>query len=206
MATFPRTVLPVTSTDLWSSGALKSLSNAGLMQIRDTKQVGWSWTDKWGPLNVHNTDDNTLRAFVKRAWNRGEIYDITHPQGPGSGIAPNGLGTAGVLIKGASQVGDVLITDQWPINTPNCVRAEDALKFIGDNAVYIVTADAGSDGDGEVSIPLSPPLRLSPGDDSAVTNTGVLFRSTILSRSRFEGSRSPIYFVDMTVVHVEALI
>ena len=171
MVTFPRTVLPVTSSDLWSPGALKSLSNAGLMQIRNTKQVGWSWTDQWGILNVRNTDDNTLRSFVKKAWNRGEIYDILHPQVPGSGIAPNGLGTGTVIIKGAAQVGDVLIVDGFPINTPNCVRAEDALKFVADNAVYIVTADAGSDALGEVSIPLSPPLRLSPADNSAVCRT-----------------------------------
>lgn len=206
MATFPRTVLPIASSDLFSPGALKALSNAGLMQIRNTKQVGWSWTDVWGLLNVHTPDDNTLRAFVKKAWNRGEIYDIVHPQVPGSGIAPNGLGTAGILVDGGGQVGDVLLTDQWPTNTPNCVRAEDALKFVGDNAVYIVTADAGSNGVGEVSIPLSPPLRLSPANDVAVTNTGVLFRVTILSRSRFEPSRSPSYYADMTVVHTEALI
>lgn len=206
MATFPRTVLPVMSSDLWSPGALKKLSNAGIIQIRNTKQVGWSWSDQWGVLNVHNTDDNTLRAFVKRAWNRGEIYDIVHLQVPGSGIAPNGLGTAGILVDGASQVGDVLLTDQWPINTTNCVRAEDALKFAGDNAVYIVTADAGSNGAGEVSIPLSPPLRSSPANNAAVTNIGVLFRMTILSRSQFESSRSPSYFADMTVIHTEALI
>lgn len=206
MADFPRTVLTIESSDLFSSGALKQLSHTGLMQIRNTKQVGWSWTDVWGLLNVHNTDHNTLRAFVRKAWNRGEIYDITHPQVPGSGIAPNGLGTSGILVDGASQVGDSLLTDQWPINTPNCVRAEDAIKLAGDDAVYIVTADAGSNGVGEVTIPLNPPLRLSPVNDAAVTTTGVKFRVTIFSRSRFEGSQSPSYYAGLTVVHTEVLI
>ncbi len=206
MADFPRTLLPEQISDLFSPGALKQLSHSGIIQIRATKAVGWSWSEAWGLLRISNTDHNTLRAFIKRAWNRGEIYDVTHPLVPGSGRAPNGLGTAGVLVDGAAQVGDTLLTDAWPINTPNCVRAEDAIKIAGDNAVYIVTADTASNGSGEVDIPISPPLRISPADGGAITTTGVKFRATLLSRSRFEGSRPPLYYAGLTVVMTEALI
>ncbi len=205
MADFPRVTIPLEISDLFSPGALKELGHTGIIQIRATKQVGWSWSETFGLLNVRNPDHNNIRAFVKKAWNRGEIYDITHPLVPGSGTPPNGLGTAGIMVDGASQVGDTLLTDQWPINTPLCVRSEDVIKIDGDNAVYVVAADAGSNGVGEVSIVLNPQLRLSPGDGAAVTTTGVKFRATILSRGRFESSRAPNYYAGLNVVHTEAL-
>lgn len=206
MATFPRTVLPITVSALFSPGALKERGHSGLMQIRTTKQIGWSWTETWGLLNVVNVNDVGLLTFVQKAWNRGEINEMTHPLTPGSGRSPNGLGTSGVLVAGASQVGETLITDQWPINTLNCVRAGDVIRIAGDNAVYLVTADADSNGTGQVSIPLNPPLRLSPGDNAAVTTAGVTFRATIISRSRFEGSESPTYYAGLSLVFSEALI
>ena len=205
MADFPRTIRPAEASNLFNPGALKEMSHSGIIQIRATKAVGWTWTEVFPLLSIRNTDHNTLLAFIMRMWNRGEINDFTHPMIPGSGIAPNGLGTAGVLVDGASQVGGSILTDAWPINTPNCVRAMDVVKFAGDDAVYLVAADAGSNALGEVTIPVNPHLRKSPANDAAVTTTGVKFRGTLIGRSRFESSRPPAYFGDMSIVVTEAL-
>lgn len=206
MANFPRTIIPTQVTGLFSPGALKDLSHSGVIQIRATKAVGWSWSETFPPLNVRDVDHMEVYAFIQKMWNRGEIHDFTHPLTPGSGISPNGLGTAGILVKGAGQSGTSIITDQWPINTPNCVRAGDVIKIAGDNAVYMVSASAGSDGLGDVTIPLHTALRVSPADNAAVTTTGVLFRGTLLARSKFEPTQSPIYYADMRITITEVLI
>ena len=202
---WPRTVIPTRISDLWSPGALKDFGISGIIQIRATLAVGWSWEEVYPLLSVRDVDHMELTAYIKYAWNRGIIFTLTHPLVPGSGIAPNGLGTAGVLVDGASQTGDSILVDGYPIDTPNCVRAGDAFSFAADNAVYIARASAGSNGAGEVTIPLNPNLRLSPANDAAVTNTGVTFRATLLGRSRFEKSSAPSYFADYTVLMTEAL-
>lgn len=206
MAQFPRTILPEQTTDIWSPGALKDLGLTGIIQIRATLAVGWSWQETWGPLSTNDIDALALLAFVKKMWNRGEIHDITHPLIPGSGKDPNGLGTAGIQVSGGSQVGDTLLTDQWPINTPNCVRAGDVIKIGNDNAVYLVTADAGSNGTGQVDIPINPPIRTSPANLESVTTTNVNFRVTLTSGPpRFVSSVSPSYFAGLKLVFTEAL-
>ncbi len=206
MSTFPRTIIPLQVSDLWSPGALKDISHSGLIQVRATKAVGWTWEERFGLLSVRNSDDMSLMAYIKKAWNRGAIFDITHPLIPGSGITPNGLGTAGVLVKGASQTGGTIITDAWPTTTSNCVRAGDALQFAGDVATYIVVDDASSDGIGDVSINISPNLRKSPADNAVVTTTGALFKAIIVTRSKFESSQTPAYFAGMRLVITEALV
>ncbi len=206
MTDFPRTVSPESVSAFWSPGNIKAFTLTGAAQIRSIRSAGWVWEEKWGLLSTLDINDIALMTFIKKAWNRGEIFDITHPLRPGSGRPPNGLGTAGVLVKGASQSGASLITDAWPLSTSNCVRIGDVIKVVGDNAVYVVSGDANSDGLGDVTIPVNPPLRKSPSDNAAVTTTGVKFRSTIISRSRYVESRSFAYYGDYSVVFAEALL
>ena len=202
---FPRTVLPETITRPWLPGAMMVVSHSGGMQIRTTKQVGWTWEETWGLLRVTNPDHEALMTTIDYMWNRGIVDTVTHPLVPGSGLDPNGLGTASILVKGASQAGGSIITDAWPTGTANCVRAGDVIKLAGDNAVYRVRADTASVGD-VVTIPIVPNLRKSPADNAAVTTTGVAFRVVVMSRSRFEGSAAPSYFAGMSVVFGEMLL
>lgn len=202
---FPRTILPIEATGLWLPGALKHVSNSGVVQVRATLAAGWSWVETWGLLNMAKADHVGLLAYVQNAWNRGTIFEATHPLVPGSGRAPNGLGTAGVLVQGADQTGGTLVTDGWPVSTSNCVRAGDVIKVANDNAVYMVVEDADSDGAGSVSITVTPHLRTSPDDNAAVTTSDVLFRVTIASRSQHEGSRSPTYIAGLSLTFREAL-
>ena len=205
MADFPRTILPEACSALFLPGALKELSHSGIMQIRATKAVGWSWNETLPLLSVRNPDHMTLYMFVQKMWNRGEIHEFTHPLVSGSGISRNGVGTGTPLVDGASQTGSSLLTDGWGNTVTNSVRAGDAIKIAGDNAVYIVTADANSDGAGHVTIPISPPLRTSPADNADLTITNVKFRATITNRSRFESSLAPQYYAGLSYDVVEVL-
>lgn len=207
MAVFPAAPAPITVGDLWGSGALKDVGPSGLIQLRPTKAAGWSWNQTWGLLSVRSFVHMELIAFLDRAWNRGEIFDVTHPLVPGSGTSPNGLGTSGVLVDGAAQlVGAIsLITDGWPVSTQDVTRAGDVIKIAGDSAVYLVTARVSSNGAGGAEVPITPPLRKSPADDAAVTTTEVTFRAVLAERSQFEASRLPLYHEGYSVVFTEAL-
>ena len=203
---FPRVKLPTNVTALRLPGALKNRSNSGLIQIRTTNAIGWSWQENWALLSVLNPDDQLIMTTVLKAWNRGEIFDITHPLTPGSGLPPNGVGTGAVVVDGASQTGDSILTDGWGINTPLSVRAGDVFRFVGDEAVYMCAADAGSNGIGEVTIVLHIPLRQSPGDGTVVSRAGVTFRGTLISVPDFPASIGPVYYADYTVGFAEALL
>lgn len=205
MATFPRTRLPERVGLPWLPGALKERSQAGLLQIRNTKQVGWTWTEEWNLLSVRDSDDMALIAFITKMWNRGEIHDFTHPLLPGSGLSRNGTGTGTPVVNGASQTGDTLAIDGWGASQSNVMRAGDVFTVAGDNAVYMVGEDADSNGSGEVTLNISPALRVSPADGAALTISGVTFRATCLNRSQFEGSESPQYYGGLTLTITEAL-
>lgn len=205
MATLSRTVSPSSASALWMPGALKSRSHSGVIQIRATKAAGWSWTEEYPPLATSNTDHMGLYAFLQKMWNRGEIHEATHPLTPGSGRSPNGLGTGGVTVSGGSQTGDTLLTTGWPFSTSNCVRAGDVIRIAGDAAVYMVSADAASNGSGVVDIPIHMPLRVSPSGGAAVTTSGVTFTVTLASFPQFPQGVAPHYFAGMNVTYVEAL-
>ena len=207
MATvLPRTFSPQDSTDLWLPTVLKDISQAGIVQVRATKRAGFWWEETFGLMSLRDVDAMEVKALIDYAYSRGEVLTMKHLRTPGSGIAPNGLGTAAILVKGAAQVGNTIITDAWPISTSNCVRAGDVIKLAGDNGVYQVRASAGSDGSGDCTIPIMPNLRKSPIDNAAVTNTDVEFDCLVWERSKFNAGRAPNYYAGLKITLVEALI
>jgi hypothetical protein len=148
----------------------------------------------------------SLLAFISKTWNRGEIHDFTHPLLPGSGIAKNGTGSGTPAVDGASQTGTTLVTDGWGNNETNAVRAGDVIKLANDTAIYMVDEDASSNGTGQMTIPITPALRKSPGDGDLITISGVTFTATIMSRSQHEGSSAPQYYGGVRILVAEALI
>ena len=205
---FPEPIVaPRTVSDLWSAGPLRDVGPSGLIQTRSTKAAGWSWQQRWGLLNIRNLGHMELITFLERAWDRGIIFTIKHALVPGSGLPPNGLGSSGVLIKDAGQlVGNTtILTQNWPTSIADIVRGGDVIKIGGDSTVYLVTATVSSDSSGEVTLPISPPLRKSPVADATVMTTDVTFRAVVTARSKFEGSRRPVYFDGYAVTLQEAL-
>lgn len=203
----PETPKPMRVSDLWSAGALRDKSPSGLIQTRNTKAAGWMFTMTWPLLSVRNFDHQELTTFLYTAWQRGQIFNAKHPLQPGSGLRPNGLGTATVAIKGGGQAigSDSIITDGWPVSTANVARAGDAIKIDADSGVYILTETAFSDGTGEVELFITPPLRKVPADDAVVQTTDIPFRVTISDRSRLEKSRHPQSASGPAITLLEAL-
>lgn len=111
-------------------------------------------------------------------------------------VASRTVGTQGgtPLVNGASQTGSSLVTDGWSNSITNVVRAGDIFTIAGVYAVnavtkqtlnrlqqFVVTASANSNGSGQATLSISPPIVTSgttqnvsagPADDAAITVLG----------------------------------
>ena len=72
------------------------------------------------------------------------------------------------LVNGGSQTGSTLITDGWA-NSTLVLKAGD--YFTVNTELKMVTADATTNGSGQVTISFKPALRSSPADNAALTVT-----------------------------------
>lgn len=94
--------------------------------------------------------------------------------------APRGTASGGGLIKGASQTGNTLETDDWGFNQGLLFKAGDLIQLgtAGTSRLHKVLIDAASDGSGNATLEIFPGLRESPVDDSAIViaNPKGLFR------------------------------
>jgi len=80
---------------------------------------------------------------------------------------PAGVGGGTPLVKGAGQTGAALLIDGAPISTAAWLKAGDV--FGVGSYLYMLTADADTDGSGEVTLAFAPSLRASPADNAALT-------------------------------------
>lgn len=78
------------------------------------------------------------------------------------------------LINGTTATGRSIPTDGW---TPSItvLKAGDFVKFASHNKVYMLTADATSNGSGQATLAIEPGLYASVADNSAVTVSNVPF-------------------------------
>ena len=92
----------------------------------------------------------------------------TSLRGAGSGDSP--------LVNGADQTGTSLDTDGWTISTSDIVLRGDFIQ-IG-SYLYKVLDSEDSNGSGEATLEIWPPLRSAPADDApiVITDTTSLFR------------------------------
>lgn len=73
-----------------------------------------------------------------------------------------------LLVNGASQVGKSIVCDGAAATT-TVLKAGDYIEF--NNELKMVTADATSDGSGNVTISFAPAIRNSPADNAGITST-----------------------------------
>lgn len=115
----------------------------------------------------------------------------THKVGPLGGTP---------LVNGAAQTGSSLITDGWTASAANRLKKGDVFTIAsvygvnpqsrqstGELRQFVVTADVASDGSGNATIPIWPPITISgayqtvtaaPADNAALTPVGAADTST----------------------------
>jgi hypothetical protein len=117
-----------------------------------------------------------IDAFVMKQRGQYESFQVVPP------VLNAGLGSpAGTpLVNGADQTGRSVVTDGWDASI-TIFKAGDFLKFANHDKVYKVVTDATSDGSGDSTITIEPPLVTSPATDSAITYTSVPFTVALTS-------------------------
>ena len=82
---------------------------------------------------------------------------------------PRGVASGSPLVAGASQTGNTLTTDAWPLSTTGLLLAGDYFQ-VGDE-LKMITSTVSSNGAGEATLTFEPPLRSSPVDNAAIVYT-----------------------------------
>lgn len=196
---FPRTVLPNRVSYPAMPTGLVSVAQSGLTQTRTTTQVGRTWEETYIPLKGNS--DATARAFLAT------LVSLYRNQTPFT-VAHLGqmdlLGAGGgtPLVNGAGQAGYALITNGWTAST-TVLKAGDVLSIAGVPWVYDVTADVVSDGSGNATIPINPPLignaaTSAPASGAALTINStpglVTYTAFVESLDMPQASAGPGYF------------
>ena len=195
MSAFPRTVLPTEST--WPLGptAMSSRGLSGKIQLRDVGAVGHVWTETYTTLLLYPwSAARAAEAQKNQAWlaqleqlkARGTIFTIYHPQR----TTLFGVGGGTPLVNGANQTGASLAIKGLPLSTSGVFKAGDIITVAGLNPVLEFTADVNSDGSGNATTSIEPPIPAgsSPADGAAITTNAtpgsVLYRARLADLQR----------------------
>lgn len=148
--------------------AISPFTGEGYVQQFD----GQFWlADVTLPL-MSRADADDWKAFLLKLKGRYGTFLLGDP----SATSPKGTATGTPLVNGASQTGTSLITDGWSNSITGILQAGDYIQL--GNRLYCVLDDADSDGSGNATFEIFPPLRESPGDNDSLvlSNTVGLFR------------------------------
>lgn len=181
-------------------------TRSGRIQTRGSTMRGRTWTETYNPMFIGSADIEGWLAWLRWATNTGTTFTVKHLTTPGSGIAPNGLGSAGVTVSGASQTGTTLNTTGWPVSTSNVARAGDVIKVAGISHVLQVVDDANSDGSGNAALSINPPIFAggSPSDAAAITTTDVTVSAKIIEAPNWPPVGNAFWYQGFTVKFSEA--
>ena len=207
MASFPRTIKPANISPFRVGTGLVARGQTGKDQLRSVVQMGVEWDEIWPPMFRGDPAVEGLLAFINDNYNRVAIFDITHLLTPGSGRAPNGAGGGSPLVNGASQTGVSLATDGWSNSVTNVVRAGDVIRIAGLSPLYLITADASSNGVGQATLAINPPIVVgsSPLDNAIITRSSCILNAYI-STVNLPASRLGDFVDGVSVTFREAIL
>lgn len=180
MATFNGfTIIPVPSTPPapksieWSVPSIVSVTTSPFtaqQQIQD-------WQASWMELSLSyppmsNDTAQAWISFIMLLRGSANIFQFGDPRM----LAPRGSGLGTPLVDGGAQTGYSLATKGWTAGSAGVLLAGDWLQ-IGFR-LYKNLVDANADGSGKATLSISPPIRESPLNNTAInlTNTKGVFR------------------------------
>ena len=169
------------------------LSNS--IQVSELTGARWYATFNLPPMKK----DNALEyiGFLQRLQGRVHSffgYDANHrsPSGTISGST--------LLVNGANQTGTSLILDGGA-NSTLVLKTGDF--FSVNNELKMITANATTDGSGDVTVNFVPSLRSSPGDDAVITTTNPVCTMKLTGDSTtYSINTSSIYGISFSGVEV----
>jgi hypothetical protein len=180
---------------------MNNLSGVGVSPYTGQQQIH-DWTADFWDIEVSfdpMTREEAAPWIAFMAQLRGSIGTFRYGDILTATAQGSPSGTARVM--GANQTGLELITDGWPISTLVLKKGD---KIQIDNALYVITADATTNGSGVVTLDIWPQIR-GHADNSVITYTNAkgLFRLVQGSEVAEEIGRSG--FWNLSFRAVEAL-
>jgi hypothetical protein len=166
MPAWSRTVLPASVTPPRLPEALKSIGGTGKVQTRTPLMVGFGWEEAYPPLLWTDHAVAKWLAEVDAYWHSGVPFTVQHL----AYQTQRGVGGGAPLVNGASQTGSSINVDGAP-NSVTFLRAGDFVRLGALAYAQQLTADAVTNGSGQVALSLKPPIVSgnSPADNAAVT-------------------------------------
>ena len=195
MAAFPRTGPPARVTYPKVLGSLISIGQSGALQTRSEAAQGRAWQETWAALPAGSEDVQELITTIENLYNTGATCTLTHYLLPGSGLAANGAGGGTPLVNGADQSGTSLVTDGWTASAAVRMKAGDCFTVAGLDVLFRATADISSDGSGNATITIEPPIVAgsSPANNAALTIASAPLTAVVLDYT--DASAGPDEFI-----------
>jgi hypothetical protein len=166
-------------------------------QARTRGAQRWGMRFSWTVLNRATLA--ALHAFLFAQRGQADTFTTTLP----GHTTPQGTWLGSPVVNGAGQTGRVVALRGLTASQAAAAKAGDFLKFAGHTKVYMVTADAASDGSGLASVSIEPALIATLADGEALTTSNVPFTVALASDS-LDSSLSPggFYSLDIDLVEV----
>ena len=132
--------------------------------IQTSSRKGSLWRASLQFNNLSGADRKVMQAFVVKLngqEHRFTLHDHSHTR--------RGAGGGTLRVNGGTQSGTSLVCDGATASVANYLRSGDYISF--NNELHMVVADANSDGSGNITLSIAPPIRKTPADDTIVDYT-----------------------------------
>ena len=145
--------------------------------------------------NLTGADRAAMQAFVTKLNGQEHRFNL-HDHS----FTRRGTGGGTLRVNGANQSGASLVCDGATASVTNYLREGDYVSF--GNELHLITADTDSDGSGNVTLSIAPPIRKSPADDTAIDYTSPVSGVFMLA-SPASWSNQPGVFSSFTIEAIE---
>jgi hypothetical protein len=176
--------------------------------VQSTEIPGQSWFASLTFNNLTDADQRVLAAFIlSLRGSAGRFYLPDHAL-----ITPRGTLGGTPVVKGASQTGRTLAIDGATINITNWLRTGDYFHFdtpAGGRELKMLTADASSNGTGDVTLNFESAIRASPADNAPIVTASpsciMMLPPDFVARWSNSPRNATTSFSDIVIECMEAL-
>ena len=170
--TFPLTPAPSAIKIQSYQPTRVSISHNLRRSVRTNGAQRWVITADW--VGLTRAQFAPIQAFVVAQRGQWDTFTAVLP----AHKLPQGVASGSPLVNGASQQGRTLATRGWTASMAGVLKAGDFIGIAGQTKVYMVTADASSDGYGNATLVIEPALMAVPADGASLVIRNVPFELT----------------------------
>ena len=195
--TFPLTPAPSAIKIQSYQPTRVSISHNLRRSVRTNGAQRWVITADW--VGLTRAQFAPIQAFVVAQRGQWDTFTAVLP----AHKLPQGVASGSPLVNGASQQGRTLATRGWTASMAGVLKAGDFIGIAGQTKVYMVTADASSDGYGNATLVIEPALMAVPADGASLVIRNVPF-TLALSSDTLESAVAPGAFYNFSLQFAEA--